>query len=114
MRKLFLASEAKHPESMKKMDSFVGGLKGKSIAYIPTAANGEEEYGKWKTGETWKVINNSARIYFLVTGKNKSSVVNKILNRNDEYLKFPASYIKPTDGELTWFLDKEAASEFND
>lgn len=38
---------------MEKLDKFVGGLKGKHIAYIPTAANGEEPYGTWKNGTTW-------------------------------------------------------------
>jgi peptidase E len=56
MKRLFLASEAKHPESMKKLEEFVGGLKGKSIAYIPTAANGEEAYDTWQKGDTWKLV----------------------------------------------------------
>jgi dipeptidase E len=56
MRKIFLASEAKHLESMKKLEEFVGGLKGKKIAYIPTAANGEEPYGIWIKGETYNLI----------------------------------------------------------
>jgi len=48
--KLFLASEAKHPESIKKLKKFVGGsFKGKRIVYIPTAANGEY-FGSWKGG----------------------------------------------------------------
>jgi len=62
---------------------------------------------------TGKIINNSPKIYFLVTGKKKSYVVNKILNKKDDYLKFPASHIKPVMGELIWFLDAEAASEIN-
>lgn len=56
MKKLFLASEAKHPESMKKLEEFIGGLKGKKIAYIPTAANGEEDYGTWKKGATYNLV----------------------------------------------------------
>lgn len=55
--KLFLASEAKEPRSMKKLEQFVGGFKGKKIGYIPTAANGEEPYGTWKTGTTWNIFN---------------------------------------------------------
>ena len=43
--KLFLASDAKYPDSIEKLRSFIGGFEGKSIAYIPTAVNGEEEYG---------------------------------------------------------------------
>lgn len=57
--KLFLASEAKEQSSMKKLEEFVGGFKGKNIAYIPTAANGEEPYGTWKTGTTWNVFNST-------------------------------------------------------
>ena len=56
--KLFLASEAKYPESMQKLEKFVGGLKDKSIAYIPTAANGEDPYDDWRTNSsTWNLVN---------------------------------------------------------
>jgi len=59
--KLFLASEAKHPDSMKTLDEYVGGLKGKKIAYIPTASNGESDgglpWGKWELGNSWKIVN---------------------------------------------------------
>jgi 6-phosphogluconolactonase len=60
---------------------------------------------------TGKVINNSGEIYFLVTGKKKSIIVKKILNKKNNYLKFPASHINPFNGELFWFLGDEAASE---
>jgi dipeptidase E len=54
--KLFLASEAKHPESVKKFKQFIGkDLLNKKILYIPTAANGEY-YGSWKGGETVRVV----------------------------------------------------------
>lgn len=53
--KLFLASEAKHPTSIKKLNEFVGGLSDKKIAYIPTAANGYE-YGSWKKGDSIKTV----------------------------------------------------------
>lgn len=56
MKRLFLASEAKHPESIKKLEEFVGPLKNKKIAYIPTAANGEEPYGSWKKGSTFNLV----------------------------------------------------------
>jgi len=46
--KLFLASEARNPKTIKKLKDFVGGtLKNKRIAYIPTAQNGKY-YGAWK------------------------------------------------------------------
>ncbi len=58
---------------------------------------------------TGRVINNSKRVYFLVTGKSKSEVVKDILEKKNDYLKYPAAHIKPTDGDLNWYLDKEAA-----
>lgn len=55
--RLFLASEAKHPESMKKLEIFVGGFAGRSLAYIPTANNGEHPYEAWKTeSSSWKLV----------------------------------------------------------
>lgn len=53
--KLFLASEAKNPLSIKKLEKFVNGFEGKSIAYIPTAANGTG-WGSWKDGGSWKTV----------------------------------------------------------
>ncbi|HEX9804228.1 MAG TPA: Type 1 glutamine amidotransferase-like domain-containing protein [Candidatus Dojkabacteria bacterium] len=52
--KLFLASEAKNPESVPKMEKFIGGFEGKSAAYIPTAANGEG-YGSWHDSRSLKL-----------------------------------------------------------
>jgi peptidase E len=53
--KLFLAAEAKHPESIKRLRSFIGdGFDSKSVVYVPTAANGEA-WGQWKEGESLKI-----------------------------------------------------------
>lgn len=55
--KLFLASEGRHPDTINKLSKFVGGFKGKKIAYIPTAANGEEPFESWKTSSaTWQLV----------------------------------------------------------
>jgi len=57
--RLFLASRFSSPETIKKLDEYVGGLKDKKIAYIPTASNGENGWGTWETKEdgSWKLIN---------------------------------------------------------
>lgn len=50
--KLFLASESKNPESIKKLKEFVGkDIRKLKIVYIPTASNGEY-YGSWKGGQS--------------------------------------------------------------
>jgi dipeptidase E len=55
--KLFLASEVKHPNTIKKLKEFIGGFGGKNIAYIPTAANGENNFGEWRNHTTWQMVN---------------------------------------------------------
>ncbi|MBK7713250.1 MAG: 6-phosphogluconolactonase [Bacteroidales bacterium] len=59
---------------------------------------------------TGRVINNAERVAFLVTGRQKAAVVEKILNKRSSGQNFPASGIVPVNGELLWFLDKDAAS----
>lgn len=54
--RLFLAADAKHPESIEKLKSFIGPeFPRKKIVYVPTASNGEH-YGKWKSGESIQAV----------------------------------------------------------
>lgn len=59
--RLFLASHARDPKLTEILEKYVGGFKGKKIAYIPTASNGESDggvpWGKWERGGSWKVVN---------------------------------------------------------
>jgi peptidase E len=57
--KLFLASRASNSNTLAKLESIVGSFKNKKIAYIPTASNGENDWGYWKIkGDgTWKIVN---------------------------------------------------------
>ena len=59
---------------------------------------------------TGRIINNSANIIFLVTGKNKAVIVNNIIGQGDNKKQFPASFVKPADGRVFWYLDEEAGS----
>jgi 6-phosphogluconolactonase len=60
---------------------------------------------------TGHVLNNASRVFFLVTGKNKSMRISEIMNDNDAAKLLPAYYISPNNGELIWFLDEPAASK---
>lgn len=57
-----------------------------------------------------KLINNAHEIIFLVTGKNKAAIVSQIINKTDDFQKYPSAHIAPTDGNLIWILDNDAAS----
>lgn len=85
--KLFLTSEAKHPDSMKKLEEYIHGFKGKKIAYIPTAANGELTWDEWKKGTTWELVNNLG------------AVVTPILLENYANTNFPKSL---EDKDILW------------
>ncbi|MBS2098879.1 6-phosphogluconolactonase [Carboxylicivirga linearis] len=67
------------------------------------------ESGQTRVSLTGKTINNSQRIFFLVTGSNKAEKVNEIINKKEQYNSYPASLV--STNQLTWLLDKEAASE---
>ena len=57
-----------------------------------------------------KIINNSKEIIFHVTGSGKKYVVDNIINKRGEYIKYPASHIKSNpDGKISWYLDFDAA-----
>ncbi|NSW94812.1 MAG: 6-phosphogluconolactonase [Bacteroidales bacterium] len=61
---------------------------------------------------TGKVINNSGRIIFMVTGKNKAEIVSNILSPGPKNKLYPASFVKPAYGTEEWYLDRESASFF--
>ena len=45
-----------------------------------------------------------------VTGSGKKYVVDNIINKRGEYIKYPASHIKSNlDGKMSWYLDFDAA-----
>jgi 6-phosphogluconolactonase len=58
---------------------------------------------------TGRVINNSVSVRFLVTGKRKAEIVEKIINNNPSAGNYPASLIIPLHGELIWHIDIEAS-----
>jgi 6-phosphogluconolactonase len=72
-----------------------------------------------KTGQkrisiTGQVINNSSEIIFMVTGKNKSGIVNNIIGKGDDKKQFPASFVKPVQGKVVWYLDEGAAGSLTE
>lgn len=62
---------------------------------------------------TGKVLNNANRIFFLVTGVNKSMRISEIMNDEEAAKLLPAYYISPGKGNLIWYLDEAAASKIS-
>ncbi len=59
---------------------------------------------------TARLINNSSKIYYIVTGKEKASVVSQVLEGKSGSELYPAARIMPGSGHLVWMLDTGAAS----
>jgi len=59
---------------------------------------------------TLPVLNESAQIFFLVAGKSKATIVKELLVTRPTIAKFPAQRIQPVDGDLTWFITRDAAA----
>ncbi|HEY2524388.1 MAG TPA: 6-phosphogluconolactonase [Candidatus Binataceae bacterium] len=56
------------------------------------------------------VLNNSARVMFLVEGEGKAEAVRSALEGPRDPDRFPAQIIDPPHGEVVWLLDRAAAS----
>lgn len=63
--------------------------------------------GQKRVTLTGKVLNNARKVVFICTGENKANIVREVIKNSNPLL--PASYIKPTHGDLIWLLDDKAA-----
>ena len=68
------------------------------------------ESGQKRITLTGKVINQAARVVFLVTGGSKRERVAEIIRGTPEAKAYPAARVRPQDGSLIWMLDEDAAS----
>jgi 6-phosphogluconolactonase len=57
---------------------------------------------------TVPVINNAKHVVFLVSGAEKASVLHQVLEGPFTPRKLPAQLIQPTNGNITWLVDKAA------
>ena len=67
-----------------------------------------EKFQSYRITMTLPLLNNGASVVFLVSGQEKAKIVKEIFAGPEKY---PAQAVKPTNGELLWLLDKDAASE---
>ncbi len=67
--------------------------------------------GQKRISLTLKTINQAKRVSFLVTGKRKRELVNKILISKKEINALPAACVNPKSGILDWYVDEAAGSE---
>jgi 6-phosphogluconolactonase len=68
-----------------------------------------ESAGMWRITLTPVVINRAASITFIVAGSQKASAVAAVLEGPHAPANTPAQIVDPTDGEVLWLLDADAA-----
>jgi 6-phosphogluconolactonase len=59
------------------------------------------------------IVNRSSAVIFLVTGDEKVEAFQQVLKGPFEPIKYPAQLIRPANGELHWFVDKDATGEIS-
>jgi 6-phosphogluconolactonase len=69
--------------------------------------------GQTRITASAKLINNSKQVCFLVTGRSKSEIAAKLIEKKEGWQLLPASFIHPSDGELIWMLDEPAGEKLN-
>jgi len=67
--------------------------------------------GQRRISLTGKLINNAKSVIFLITGENKAEKIKEIIYNEPAANSYPASKVNPVNGQLFWFLDKQAASQ---
>lgn len=58
---------------------------------------------------TFPILNRAKQVVFLVSGTPKATMVKQILDRGSK-TPLPAQQVRPVSGNVTWLLDKNAAS----
>ena len=68
-----------------------------------------DERSTYRVSLTCPVLNNAACIMFLVTGPQKAEMLRRVLEGPPEPAQYPVQRIRPSDGELIWYIDRAAA-----
>jgi 6-phosphogluconolactonase len=72
------------------------------------AAPWVEKLNTYRITMTLALLNNAASVLFLVSGAEKAGIVKEAFEGPKRY---PAQFVQPTNGELLWMFDKDAARQ---
>ncbi len=59
---------------------------------------------------TYPVLNAAAEVVFLVSGSGKAEILRQVLEGPRDTKVLPAQGVRPTEGSVTWYLDRAAAN----
>ncbi len=70
----------------------------------------QPQTGQRRITLTLPVINHSKKINVLVSGSSKAEIMAKLFANEKTRALFPAGLVHPVDGQLIWYLDRQAAA----
>jgi 6-phosphogluconolactonase len=65
--------------------------------------------GEWRVTLTYPAVNAAKRVEFLVFGAGKRKRVRQVLSGALDPLRIPAQGVRPSEGEMVWWVDEAAA-----
>ena len=68
-----------------------------------------EKLETWRITMTLPMLNRAREVLFLVSGKSKAGIVQLITRLKEPSKEYPATLIDPSQGDVRWMLDSEAA-----
>ena len=68
-----------------------------------------EKLNAYRITMTLPVLNNGKSVVFLVTGASKAEIIREVINTKPDPEQYPVQAISPTNGAVSWFMDKAAA-----
>jgi 6-phosphogluconolactonase len=71
------------------------------------------EVGMWRITLTPVILNLAREVLFLVAGAAKAEMLQRVLEGRYEPAGLPAQIVRPVDGQVTWFVDAEAAAKLS-
>ena len=60
------------------------------------------------------VLNAAKHVMFLVSGQDKAKALQSVLEGKDNPAQYPAQVVQPTEGQVLWLVDADAASHLSE
>lgn len=89
--------------------SLFPGSEALEVQLLRVVPNYVEKFQMYRLTLTFPVLNAAASVIFIVAGADKAEIVRQVMDASTPADRFPVQRIRPLNGEVTWYLDEDAA-----